>query len=338
MTAAARSSANHKKHLGSEFKAVGLNSKSTFEAMPEWWHDAILEPSGVYEIKGFVAKYFGLEIGPDGALRRRSLPQACFKTRSGTDVSEVASARAFATAVARMVASVTTVPWKGSLSAAAALRQTILGRGRPWVGLTDLLSVCWAHGVPVVYLPNLPVGTPKMEGMVTFCAGHPVIVATKKASHPAWLLFILAHEMGHLGSGHLSETEGGAIMDEKVSEDDPMDDDQEKEANRFALQLLTGGMQGIPLGRAMYPSDLAAAANSYGANKRIDPGHVVLNAIYNQTFQKNTPWQLANATLKHINHDGGATEELCRAALRCHVDTDGLTDDGFDFIERLGLI
>ena len=338
MTVAARSSANHKKHLGSEFKAVGLNSKSTFEAMPEWWHDAILEPSGVYEIKGFVAKYFGLEIGPDGALRRRSLPQACFKTRSGTDVSEVASARAFATAVARMVASVTTVPWKGSLPAAAALRQTILGRGRPWVGLTDLLSVCWAHGVPVVYLPNLPVGTPKMEGMVTFCAGHPVIVATKKASHPAWLLFILAHEMGHLGSGHLSETEGGAIMDEKVSEDDPMDDDQEKEANRFALQLLTGGSQRIRLERLVQAQALADAAKRHGATHKIDPGHVILNAVRNTEYQGKNPWPLASAALKHSDHDGATAEELCRAALRSHVDTDGLTDDGFDFIERLGLI
>lgn len=338
MTAAARSSANHKKHLGSEFKAVGLNSKSTFEAMPEWWHDAILEPSGVYEIKGFVAKYFGLEIGPDGALRRRSLPQACFKTRSGTDVSEVASARAFATAVARMVASVTTVPWKGSLPAAAALRQTILGRGRPWVGLTDLLSVCWAHGVPVVYLPNLPVGTPKMEGMVTFCAGHPVIVATKKASHPAWLLFILAHEMGHLASCHLSATEGGAIMDEKVSEDDPMDDDQEKEANKFALQLLTGGSQKIRLERLMQAQALADAAKRHGTTHKIDPGHVILNAVRNTEYQGKNPWSLASAALKHSDHDGATAEELCRAALRCHVDTDGLTDDGFDFIERLGLI
>ena len=107
MTAATRSSASHKTSLGKEFKAVGLNPKSTFDAMPDWWQDAIVEPSGICEIKGFVAKYFGLEIGPDGVLRRRSLPPACFKTRSGTDVSTLAPARALATAVDRMVASVT---------------------------------------------------------------------------------------------------------------------------------------------------------------------------------------------------------------------------------------
>jgi len=338
MTAVARSSASVRKSLKGEFEAVGLNSKSTFEVLPEWWQDAILETSGIYEIKGFVAKSFGLEIGPDGHLRRRSLPQACFKTRSGTDVSEVAAARAFATAVARMVASVTTVPWSGALPMAAALRQGILDGGRPWVGLADLLAVCWAHGVPVVYLPNLPVATPKMEGMITFCAGHPVIVVTKKASHPAWLLFILAHEMGHLASGHLSECEGGAFMDEKVSEDDLLDDDQERGANRFALQLLAGDSQKIQLGRRMAATVLADAAKRYGTARKIDPGHVILNAVRNTVYQGVNPWSLAGAALKHAVHDGGTAEELCRSALRQYVGIDGVTEDGLEFIERLGLI
>ncbi|CAK0750805.1 HTH-type transcriptional regulator / antitoxin HigA [Azospirillaceae bacterium] len=330
------SSAENKALLSKEFKAVGLNPKGAFEVMPEWWQDAIVGPSGVYEIRGFVAKYFCLDIGPDGKLRRRNLPQACFKNRSGVADEDVASARAFATAVAGTAASITTTPWKGSLPSAEVLRREILDGGCPWVGLADLLSICWAHGAPVVYLPKLPVCAPKMEGMLTFCAGRPAVVVTKKATHPAWLLFIIAHEMGHLAFGHLPGIEGEIIVDEKISEDDPMSNDQEKEANSFALELLTGNSKGIPLKSLMKAEELAEAAKSYGGRYKIDPGHVILNAVRN--YHGKPPWPLANAALKHIGHDEGPAEKLCRTALRRYVDVEELPDDGFNFIERLGLI
>lgn len=34
-------------------------------------------------------------------------------------------------------------------------------------------------------MPSLPAAKSKMDGMVTFCGGRPVILVTKKASAPA---------------------------------------------------------------------------------------------------------------------------------------------------------
>lgn len=339
-------SADPKKLLIKELAAVGLK-KDVLQALPEWWEDALAHPSGVYEIRGFVAKHCGLEIGPNGLLHQRRMPDACFKTRTGTDIAVVASARAMATAVARIVAGATVctrpagsnTPWSGGLPRAANLRRAVLDGERPWVGLSDLLAICWKNGIPVVYLPSLPVSKPKMDGMVTFCGGRPVILVTKKADQPAWMLFVLAHEMGHLALSHLDECDGGAIVDEKVSEDElGVADPQEVAANAYALQLLTGDEKGgIHLPSLMKAAALAEAATRFGREHHIDPGHVVLNAVRNTTVNGQSPWALGNKALKHLDREE-ASSVLCREALRRNIDVDALSDDSFDFLERLGVL
>jgi hypothetical protein len=328
-----------KRLLQREFSAVGLKAKDAFQALPEWWEEAVAHPSGVFEVRGFVAKHFGLEIGPDGRLRQRLMPHACFKTRTGTDISEIASARAVATAVAKVVASATTTPWSGSLPSAANLRAAAIAHGNtPWVGLDDLLDACWSNGVPVVYMPSLPVTKSKMDGMVTYCGGRPVILVTKKAAAPAWMLFVLAHEMGHIAEGHLDQCEGEAIVDEKVSEEDADTDDQEKAANTYALQVLTGGQKGnIRLTRLTNAPNLADAALRYGRANGIDPGHVLLNAVKNTQINGKEPWSLGNAALRHIGEDV-PTADMCREALRRNIDMGALSDDSFEFLERIGLL
>ena len=352
MTVANRpSSADPKKLLTKEFKAVGLK-KDVFQILPEWWEEALGHPSGVYEVRGFVAKHFGLEIGPNGQLRQRLMPHACFKTRTDIDITAVASARAMATAVARIVAAATVgtrpaganTPWSGGLPSAADLRRTVLDNGRPWVSLSDLLAVCWEHGIPVVYLPSLPVSKPKMEGMVTFCGSRPVILVTKKAEQPAWMLFVLAHEMGHVALRHLNECDGGSIVDEKVSEDG-VADPQEIAANAYALHLLTGGEKSvINLKSLMKPEPLAKEARRFGHKYHIDPGHVDLNAVRNTMVNGTNPWGLktnlwglGTNALKHLDHEP-ASSVMCRNALRQNVDLDALSDDSFEFLERLGVL
>ena len=332
-------SADPKKLLQREFAAVGLKPKDAFHVLPEWWEEAVGHPSGMFEVRGFVAKHFGLEIGPDGRLRQRLMPHACFKTRTGTEATEIASARAMATAVAKVVASITMPPWSGSLPSASVLRNAAIANGKtPWVGLDDLLDACWSNGVPVIYMPSLPVTKSKMDGMVTFCGGRPVILVTKKASAPAWMLFVLAHEMGHVAEGHLDQCEGGAIVDEKVSEEADDTDEQEKMANAYALQVLTGGEKGnIRLNRLMNAAALADAALRFGRTNRIDPGHVILNAVKNSPINGKEPWPLGNAALKHIGEDV-STADMCREALRRNIDADALSDDSFEFLERIDIL
>lgn len=325
--------------LRRELSDLGIKPKDAVRILPEWWEDAADDPSGIFEVRGLIAKHFGLQIGTDGCLQRRPLPHACFKTRTGTDVVEITAARAAATALARIVSAATVPSWKGGLPMAAELRAVACSRGNtPWVGLDDLLDACWSHGVPVIYMPSLPVTGAKMDGMVTFCGGRPVILITKRAAAPAWMLFDLAHEMGHIACGHLPPDEGGAIVDEKITEDAAGSDDDEREANRYALDLLAGeGRQTLSMDRLPDAAGLANTAKVYGRKHGIDPGHVILNVSKNSPIKGKEPWALANSALKFIGEDH-MPADLCRDALRRNIDTDTLSDDSFEFLERAGLL
>lgn len=335
MTIANQPPTANKKLLRQELSAVGLNATEAWKMLPGWWEDAISDPTGVFEIKGFIAQHYGLEIGPDGRLRRRQMSAACFKTRTGTDVEAIASARALASAVACDVSSVTIPPWQGSFPSARDLRQRILEAGSGCVSLDDLLSACWNAGVPVIYMPSLPVTGSKMDGMVTFCCGRPVILITKKTPAPAWMLFILAHEMGHVALGHLEQREGGALVDEDVSEEANQADDQERTANAYAIELLTGNKY-FSLARALKAPSLARAAILRGRQEQIDPGHIILHAVKNTEMNGKIPWGLAGAALKLIGQDVPVAL-MCAEHLKRNLDLDALSDDSFEFLERIGL-
>lgn len=335
MTYISRPPLDPKKRLTKELRAVGL-PKEALDVLPEWWEDAVESAFGMHEIRGFVAKHFGLEIGPDGLLRRGVLPQACFKTRNGTEIDKIANARSFAAAVASSVAAAVKpeLRWSGFPSANV-LRQAALDTGRPWIDLSDLLDICWRHGAPVVFLPALPVNSPKMDGMVVYCGERPVIlVTTKRAEVPAVMQFILAHEMGHLACDHIAR--GSALVDEKVSVEGEVDDEQEKDANRYAVDLLSGGIN-IRLPRLIRAEELARAANEYGARNQIEPGHVVMNAVKNTQVGDKAPWALGIKALSCLP-DRTSPVICCRDAIRANIDTDALSDDSYEFLERLGVI
>jgi hypothetical protein len=342
MTANSPSSAKLKNQLSAEFSAVGLKAAEVWKTLPDWWRDAIAHPSGVHEIRGFVAKHFGLQIDRAGQLQQRAMPAACFKTRLGTDAATIASPRALATAVAHIVAQATPQPWTGALPSLDGLRAACLQRtDAPWVGLPDLLEACWSNGVPVIYLPALPTAEKKMDGMVTTCGGRPVVIITKKNERPGWILFVLAHEMGHVALGHLNtDDDGDTIVDEKVSEDDVESSDaQERAANRYALQLLTGnGNSTLKLPHLVKAPELAPIADRYGRQYGIAPGHVVLNAIQHTKIHGRTPWGLGGETLKFLDSEREDTSVLCQRALRAHLDANTLSDDSFEFLERLGVL
>lgn len=339
MTKTGTSTSPAERALRKEFKAVGLKAAEVMGVLPAWWEDAIAHPSGVVELRGFVAKRFGLEISPEGKLRQRPLPQACFKTAKNTDITSIAPARAMTAAIAKIVASVTIPAWTGTFPRSAIeLRASILEtKDRPWVGLEGLLHACWSSGVPVIYLPELPVAGPKMDGLVTFGDGRPAIIITKKCSAPAWMLFILAHEMGHLALGHLEMTEGRTLVDESVSEDDGSPDDQEREANAYALSLLTGGNGRNFRLPKMGTRALAHSAKEAGTRNHIDPGHLILNAARNTPMPNGKQWPLANEALKSIDQNVPA-REMTRAALKKNVNDEFLSDDNFEFLERLDIL
>src|SRR4051812_10148348 len=101
---------------------------------------------------------------------------------------------------------------------AAEMRQTILQRAR-WVGLKGLLNYCWSRGMPVLHVNCFPPGAKRPDGFTLRRDGRPVVVLCREEKQPSWLLFILAHELGHLGYGHIPEN--GALLDEHVEKNQP---------------------------------------------------------------------------------------------------------------------
>lgn len=337
MTATRQVNENPQKILEMEVRKVGFTAKDALAALPDWWQDGIAEPSGLIEIRGFIAKHFGLEIGPDGKLRQKVLPNALFKTAKGTDIHTLAPARSMVAAVARIIATATKTEWKGTFPSASELRAEILAAGeKPWVGFKDLVWACWERGVPVVNIPNLPTSKKSMDGLVTFSKDRPVIVLSKAQDQPAWVLFVLGHEMGHIGCSHLPLIEGEAIIDEKIAEDFHQDDAQEAEANAYAIEVITGGADrrfGLP--HLMNGNKFAAVAVANAERLGVDPGHLILN-IASSSKTKNL-WPLANTAVSRLESKGDASV-ITREAMRAHIDLDVLSDDSFEFLEKLNLI
>lgn len=115
--------------------------------------------------------------------------------------------------------------------------------------------------------------------------------------------------MGHIYSNHLEEK--NVIIDNNVREDESHNSghwfsDAEKEANQFALSVITGKEQGgfHSNGSLMKGTELAAKAKSLSINIGVDPGHIALNWAHTTIKSFNGPssaWGIATNALKTLN-------------------------------------
>ena len=196
------------------------------------------------------------------------------------------------------------------------------------MGLSNLLDYCWSLGVPVVHLTSF-LKSKQPDGLAVQVRERPVIVLCKKMRAPAWLLFILAHELGHVVLGHIPD--GGALIDENVKTNEL--DAEEREANAFAVELLTGDKEcGFhTTGRWPNAPTLAARAMEIGREHKIDPGHVVLNYAHTMGSEF---YPVANAALALLvpNRDG---LKIVRRKLAEHLDWSSLPEDSSEFLMRV---
>jgi Zn-dependent peptidase ImmA (M78 family) len=342
LTPTANTARRLERELRSELAEVGVAWSALKKVLPDWSDSAFQSGSGIVELKTFLSRNAGLQLTSDGHLTTKQLPTACFKTNAATFIEQIVAARSMATACARLVAKATMRPYTRLPEMADAFRAELLSRSsKSWIDLPMLLDACWARGIPVLYMPLLPVKGKKMDGMVTFVSGRPVVILTKKAPHPDSLLFVLAHEIGHLAKGHLPEDEGQAIVDDTVevkASDDR--DQQEGEANRFATHLLAPHGKEVRLDQWLpVAAKFADAAKNYGKENGIAPGYVILNAVHNSLIKGSKPHALGQAALKHIpSDDNKSATDFCKDALRDNIDKSALRDDSIEFLEKLGLL
>lgn len=102
------------------------------------------------------------------------------------------------------------------------------------VTLDQLLDDLWRRGIPVIPIDILP--APSFQGLAAIVENRPVIVVGHKHDEPGRAAFRIAHEAGHIALGHCSVEALVVDEDEEIASDD----DMERDADRFATEVLVG--------------------------------------------------------------------------------------------------
>ena len=327
MTAVATDMREIYRKLGSS----GYGKKFVESLLPDWWDDELASsPAGLQQTAITLSRLLGVSAKtlwtPDAEIELSTPEKKKFKRRDGSRAEDLDIACAISYAAGKLaLGGVSSEFTDSDLMDAGELRRSLL-ENQPWLGLNDLLGYCKDKGILVLYLEHFPRGAKKMEGLAFSIVGRPVIVLTR-ARKWGFLLFDLAHEIGHITLGHV--TDDSMLVDQKIDQDS--DDEDEKAANRFALELLTGDpdCRIVPAGRNLTGSELATAAQRFGKEKRVDPTHVALNYSYTQKH-----WSVAISALKELMGDAPPDQELIRKAFFGSLDLDEISEDDLLALKR----
>ncbi len=279
----------YRKQLTGRLHSLGLPKAWVKDVLwPQWWSEELdSSASARYELEILFARQLGLDLASlrdqSAELKLNDAPRARFKTHNNADLSKVKLARAMG---ARLGALTTeahraatplqerkNTDW--SQWSARKIRAVIMESGTSWISLEELLGFCWERGLPVVHA-CLPEGMKKFDGMALCPAGDPVILTFCSRNSPAWQAFIVAHELGHHVLGHIGK--GGEIFDSYTGAEDE-EDEEERAANDFAVELLTGSADTSFDYQNDWPDSttLAAEVTEYAHTIGVHPGAILLN-------------------------------------------------------------
>ncbi len=303
--------------------------------LPEWWNDEVASTeSGLYEAMSHIATRLGISIGelrgpkpPDLALTTA----VRYKLTKGTAQADVSTATWLALQVARTAVIGARRP-DVPLPTAGALRARLLTPDHVGVGFVPLLDWCWSAGIVALHVPRFPKRVRKPQAFTAVVQEIPVIILCGQWHRPAWLLFHLAHELGHLALGHIKD--GEVLVDDEI--DTKSTEAQEVMANAYALQLLTGDPKWKATSKN-WPTAvaLAGAAIVYGRYAQIDPGHVVLNFARNMSRREQKNFHLvANSALEKVEGSVDALEIL-RERARKNLTLENVSESARDFVEHM---
>lgn len=302
--------------------------------LPSWWDDEIaLNPAGYAQGLLLLSRHLGLDLSSlqDEAapVRLREFGSCKYKKREDVSEDDLAMCRMMAMRAAQLAAEAIELPYQSTPGSPAEIRQAILDAGAHWVGLSQLLDYCWSIGIPVLHLAHFPRNARRPDGFAARVNGRPVIVLCVQKKQPAWQLFILAHELGHIARNHIEED--GALLDDRVDEESS--DAEEREANAFAIELLTGSPTRRFRASGRWPNaqQLAEEARQIGRLQMIDPGHVILNYAHSMGDDF---YAVGNAALKRLDPHANAIK-IIRATLADRLDWSRLPEDSSEFLMRV---
>lgn len=312
---------------------LGLKPKYLKEAvLPSWWEPSVVaDRNGFLETVALIHRRTGLDLPSLMAgvpLWKGGGSVVKFKKSPRKSEDDVKTCQMLARQAAEVVASAMTIPVQNRFPEVRELHAILKDHGaHPWVGLDDLTAWCWRSGIPVIHVNNFPDGCRKPDGLVVrTSSGRPVIVLCRASVWPAWQVFIIAHELGHIALGHVPE--GGVLIDAGLEQS--TDETEEAEANRYAVELLTGQPDlGLTSSGHMNASALATSARAFGERNRINSGVAALNWGFT-TGQ----WEVANGAVKILEGKQDALKVI-REAGAAGLDWGEVSSDVAEWLERM---
>jgi len=307
---------------------VGISPHFARRALPSWWDDSIASvPSGLQQAALLFSRAFNIDVNSleEDCVRFRAVEHK-FKLNKDVSAKDVSASAHFATAIARLALAAIPLPSAPMPTDANVIRGDILSRFES-VGLDGLLDFCRRFSVPVIHIKAFP--GKKVTGLAVRVANrYAVILGHSK--HPAYMLFNLAHELGHIASGHLERD--GFVADESIGRSENGDSD-EKQANSFASVLLNGKalQYKSASGRYLNAAALKEAAVRKSSELKVDAGHIILNYAHS-AGGSGASYATANAALKLLPIESRG-EAVIDRALASSLDWDLLSEDQIELIE-----
>lgn len=303
----------HSRDLRLKLRAHGLTDEVVSLAWPSWWTDeAESSTSAQAELRFTLARRLGLDAQ---VLLSEDEPRFVWKVASFKNLGTASEVErhaiiSYGTSLARVLTAAVQPVAMPDL-AASAVRNRLSSTSGP-IALPDLLSLCWALGIPVIQLRVFPLAAKRMCAMAVRVRDRFAILLAKESRFPAQVAYYLAHELGHIALGHLASSPAMVDIEDPL-EGQNRSDPEEAAADRYALELLTGepAPQVLTETRRYSAAALAKAAADSAADLGIDPGTLVL------CFGHSTGrWDKAFAALNKVYpHNQPVAPAINRAAL-----------------------
>lgn len=322
--------------LYKKLATLGFNQKYIREyGLPSWWDDELNDkPLAVLEGAGYIADNFNIDLKslltPEEKVKLNPLPHTKFKQHNSQNKEYPYLAQTLASRVAELISYGTNIEYKNLPNDAQTIREEILSNHKT-VNLKSLLDYCWTKGIAVGYVNNFPKQTKKFAGFIQWQDNCPVIILSSNHKHRAKFTFDLAHELGHLALGHLKE---GILIDESL--EFYSNDDEEKEANEFAVKLLLDKYDNY-LGNYVgnhkfeYPKRLAEYVRKIIIPKlpHIEADAIILNyGWHNKNY-----FGLAMAALNILEVSTNG-QTLTNEYLADKLDWDKFSDENYEYLEK----
>ena len=270
----------HSKALRKKLKKYGLSDNVIDSAWPEWWsEEAEVSLSASNELRFTLARKLGLD--PRSLLEEDEprfvwRDEAKYKHLSGESNFERSALTSFGISIARVLIQSTPGPKTLPKINSKEIRESILQSSLS-VGLKDLISLCWAIGIPIVSLKVFPLSAKRMSAMSVKVEGRYAILIGRESKFPAEVAFYLAHELGHIMLDHLKNNLAVVELEE-LFKSGGIEDDEEFESDKFALEILTGRSEPVvlPKTKSFSAKELAKKAMEVERDLQIEPGTLVL--------------------------------------------------------------